>query len=357
MHFDKSGGTGKVTKVKGLVKAAGLLLLSIPLLWWAIRDIPIEEVYETLQGLSPAGLLGLSLVNGLIILLFTGRWWLVMHSLGQRLPLSSLVIYRLAGFGVSYFTPGPQFGGEPLQVHLLRKHHQLPGGTALAGVSVDKLVEILTNLSFLVIGILLIFKTQLVPISELFLILPASLLALPVVYMSLILLGRRPVKWLLKHQFSHHKGMSAFANIRNLLISAEEQVASIISNKPGMLVATLGLSSLTLVLMIFEYWLTIRLFGIQVELTQVIIMLTAARIAFLLPMPAGLGALEASQVASMQLFGLEPALGISVSLLIRARDFTLGSLGLGLWGLSANSSRPSTGVQTIPIPLDRRDKA
>jgi hypothetical protein len=40
--------------------------------------------------------------------------------------------------------------------------------------------------------------------------------------------------------------------------------------------------------------------------------------------------LEASQVLAMTALGFSPALGLSASLLIRARDISLGGLGL-LW--------------------------
>jgi uncharacterized membrane protein YbhN (UPF0104 family) len=49
-----------------------------------------------------------------------------------------------------------------------------------------------------------------------------------------------------------------------------------------------------------------------------------------LPVPAGLGALEASQVFALQALGYDAALGLSLSLLIRLRDLLFGGLGLAL---------------------------
>ena len=73
-------------------------------------------------------------------------------------------------------------------------------------------------------------------------------------------------------------------------------------------------------------------------MTLAIISLTAARIAFLTPLPGGLGALEASQVFAMGALGFNPALGISISLWIRSRDVLLALLGLGLAGMFSNQS-------------------
>jgi glycosyltransferase 2 family protein len=346
-------------KMKGFMKTSSLLLLSIPLLWWAIREIPLTDIYSTLLQLSPLGLLGLSLLNVLILLLFTGRWWLVIHALGRRLPFLSLVIYRLAGFGVSYFTPGPQFGGEPLQAHLIHKHHNLTGGFSLASVTIDKLIEILVNFTFLMFGMILIFRAQQFSISQLLLLIPAGLLAFPLVYFGLLRFGRRPVTWFLKKLTFPNRWQPAYKQTRYHIVSAEEQVATFVSNRPRFLLGTLGLSCITWGIMILEYWLTLNLLGIQLEPMQVIIALTAARVAFLLPVPAGLGALEAGQVTAMHILGFEPVVGISVSLLIRARDLALGGLGLWLGGLSTrhNPSKPISGVQTVPIQVERRDEA
>ena len=71
--------------------------------------------------------------------------------------------------------------------------------------------------------------------------------------------------------------------------------------------------------------------GVSLSLLQLITALTAARIAILLLLPAGIGALEASQALAFGAMGLNPALGISASLLIRGRDVILGTIGLW-WG-------------------------
>ena len=98
------------------------------------------------------------------------------------------------------------------------------------------------------------------------------------------------------------------------------------------LLAGAGLSVGIWALMVFEFSLMLQFLGVQFNLVQILIALTAARIAFLLPFPAGLGALEAGQVIAMGLIGVSPAIGVSLSLLIRARDVLFGGVGLWLGG-------------------------
>ena len=80
--------------------------------------------------------------------------------------------------------------------------------------------------------------------------------------------------------------------------------------------------------MVFEYWLMTYFLGLRLSLMQAVSTLTAARLAFLTPLPGGLGALEASQVLALQTLGLESTYGISISLLIRLRDILFGLAGL-----------------------------
>jgi glycosyltransferase 2 family protein len=343
--------------IKSFIKTGSLILLSIVLLWWAVREIPIPEIFATLLRLSPIALLGLALLNVLILLLFTGRWWIVMRALGYRLPFLSLTFYRLAGFGISYFTPGPQVGGEPLQIHLLHRRHRVTGASAVAGVSLDKLIELLANLSFLIFGLILVFRGQLLSSSRLLLLLSTGLLTLPIIYISLLRLSSRPVAWFLMQLNFLGQLWPAFERARHQVISVEEQVSALVRHKPKALIGALLLSFATWILMIFEYWLTIRILGVYMQPGQVIAALTAARLAFLLPVPAGLGVLEAGQVAAMHLLGFDPVVGISASLLIRARDITLGAVGLWFGGFLTRLTpqEPAAVIKTVPVPSERRN--
>ena len=71
-------------------------------------------------------------------------------------------------------------------------------------------------------------------------------------------------------------------------------------------------------------------YSMGLSLSDALVALLAARAAILLPLPAAVGALEASQALAMVSLGLPAAYGISLSLLIRGRDVLLGLLGLGL---------------------------
>jgi len=107
----------------------------------------------------------------------------------------ALTRYRLASFAVSYFTPGPHFDGEPLQVLALRQRHHIPATTGTASVGLDKLLELIANFSFLVFGIVVALAGTWMPVEwrRLGMGFALSLRALPLAYLILILAGRQPL--------------------------------------------------------------------------------------------------------------------------------------------------------------------
>ena len=92
------------------------LLWLIPplLLVWVLRSVSLPDVWRVLTKVGPAQILVLVVANCLVSLTFSARWWLILRAQGHRISYLTLAGYRLAAFGVTYFTPGPQFGGEPL---------------------------------------------------------------------------------------------------------------------------------------------------------------------------------------------------------------------------------------------------
>ena len=337
-------------------KFRALIWLALPLLiLWAVRQTSFYEIWNTLRELSWLQLGSLMAINGAILLIFSSRWWLILRAQGFRIPYLYLSGYRLAAFAVSYFTPGTQFGGEPLQIHLLCKRHQTPQTTALASVALDKIFELLANFTFLAVGLVLFIDHATFPegmqVSSLNLgfngtqtaIGIALLLGLPILYLFILGFGRFPLAQLSQRLPNFLLEWKAFKRLPTLIASTERQISALFRHQPVTILAAILISGFIWVLLMVEFWLTIRFLGVDLNLYQLIIALTAARLAFLTPLPGGLGALEASQVFAMQALGFSPAVGLSASLLIRARDLSLGAIGLWL-GAAYTRSQTATPV-------------
>lgn len=323
-----------------------LLFAAVLLLGWALMSVPMQDVWATLLTLRLQDVGALGVVNLLILLLLTSRWWSILRAQGQRVSLIELVRYRLAAYGVSYFTPGPQFGGEPLQVYLLGSRHRTPRGIATASVLLDKALELLTNFAFLVIGTLVLLEWRIFSalIGTRAIAVAVSLLVVIFVYIMALGLAKRPITGLLTvTPVPLHLLPAAVQTVSrtifNTIADGETEAAQLCRQHPQAIMQASAVSALALAAMLVEYWLMVRFLGIEISLIQAVIALTAARIAFLLPFPGGLGALEASQTLVLAALGFPPAAGISVSLLIRTRDVLLAAAGLWLGSMTPKNER------------------
>ena len=293
------------------------------LLWLVVRTVPLAAVLATLGRLRGWQLVVLVVLNGLVLLTLNGRWWLILRGLGHELPFGQLLGHRLAAFGVSYFTPGPQFGGEPVQVLLIEQQHGVPRPVAIAAVSLDKAVELLLNFGFLALGVLLVLQTGLLGAALAGATAVWLLMLPPAIYLWLIWRGRQPLTWLLRW-LKIRRWETAVGH-------SEAEMNNLCQQNPAALLSAIAATSLSWSLMILEFYSMAVFLGVPLTFSQLIALLTAARLAFLLPLPGGLGTLEASQVWALSLMGFSPAAGIGLSLLIRLRDVLLGLLGLW-WG-------------------------
>lgn len=310
-----------------------LWLTAVLLLAWVVRAVPLTAVLETVRDLTWRQVGTLVVLNGVALVWLTGRWWLMLWGMGWRLPLAMAVSHRLAAFGVSYFTPGPHFGGEPVQVLLAEKVHGVPRRTAVSAVSLDKSLELLVNFGFLLFGVLVTLRAGLLRsgVGEEAIGISVGLLLVPVGYLTAIWGGRRPLSGAFGLMQPVGKRWGWYGTAVNALTASEEQAHQLCRRSPRLFALALLFSAASWLVLLLEYGLMLTFLGAALSPVQIIVALTAMRLAYLLPLPGGLGALEASQVFALELLGADPAIGLSASLLIRGRDVALGLVGLW-WG-------------------------
>jgi uncharacterized protein (TIRG00374 family) len=321
---------------KGRKILLGFVWLLVAIILWAtLRDTEWSQVLDAFQRLQPGQIGILIFLNAGLIVLFGTRWWLILGKLGWPVPLANVALYRLGAFSISYFTPGPQFGGEPLQVHLLRKHHQLPGPTAGASVGLDKLFELLANFGFLMLGIIVVLTSDILPGNPGWggPMIGALLLLVPVAYLFALSRGRLPLSAAIREVIETGLLGEAWTQRLAGVLETESQMGQFCMQSNTALLQVLGLSMLFWIGLVVEYSLALNFLGDSFSLLEVIAVITAARVAFLLPLPGGLGALELSQILMLQALGAPAELGVTISLFIRGRDILFGLVGLAVAGI------------------------
>jgi uncharacterized protein (TIRG00374 family) len=353
MNVDEQGLFTLLMK-RRLLKLLSWLVIAL-LILWVVRTVSLREALFTIQRLQGWEIGALALANLLVLLALNGRWWLLLRGQGYAIPFLPLLGYRLAAFAVSYVTPGPHFGGEPLQVLLVERHQGVPRPMAIAAMTLDKLLELIVSLTLLAIGILAIVRWRLLPAAngEQAAVLFGTLACLPAGYLLATSSGRYPISTLvaklaaLPTNRARPAWQLRLQQAAATLRTAENQAGCFYHDAPGMLLLAILASLVGWLLMLVEYWLMVSFLGIRLTVPQLVTTITAAHVANLLLLPAGLGALETSQVVAFRLLGLDPAVGLSAGLLVRGRDMLLSAIGLAFAGFRLRSK--SRGVTVKPM--------
>jgi glycosyltransferase 2 family protein len=319
---------------RGLRVAAIYLVLGA-LLWWALRNAPLSEIWLALRALQLWQIALLAALNALIYVLVTARWWLVIRAESKNVSLIPLIGVRVSVFGISYFTLGPQVGGEPVQVLYLQRRYGLTVTHATATVIMDKLLEFLANFALLALGLTAVFQAGILAGDGGPAI--ASLLGLmvlvtwPLIHLILLYNRIHPLSALMDALQAIHKGGKTARFVR----AAEHLAGRFCRRHPRNLLAALAVSLLAAAGIVGEYALMASFLQVKLPFWQMVAAWTAGWLAFLVPLPAGLGALEAGQVFALGMFGYPAPVAIGLVLLIRGRDILIGALGLLMAGHAA----------------------
>lgn len=298
------------------------------LLYFAVRNVPLHEIWNAIRSLQfgqVGTLLGLSVF---LYTLMTLRWWIIVRAENKHIPYFPLLLVRIAVFGVSYFTLGPHVGGEPLQVFYLQRKYKLTFTHATASVIMDKLLELLANLLLLAVGLTAILQAGILSTngSRSWLSLSGLLLLCtwPPVHIVFLYGRKYPLSALLRAIPFIKKDARPVR-----FIAASERLAGAFCRRhmPS-LISAAAISVVAGVGMVCEFALIVNFLGIELSAWQIIAAWTAGWLALLVPLPGGLGALEASEVFALGVFGVPAALAIGVTLVMRGRDLLIGGLGL-----------------------------
>ncbi len=303
-------------------------IIALTLAGWLIRDLPFTDILESVSNLSMQQWLYWATLNLLIIFVFVWRWMALTLGLDLNLSFINLLCLRQAGQSVSFITPGPQFGGEPLQIYWLWKKFYISPGDSFLALAVDRFYELWINLAVLLLGILfLIFSGSGLAnwISAALIIGLAMLLLCFLAWCAVRrneaiakIINNIGLRWL---------GSKRLSNINFHWNKISNSLQSLLKNKVALLVA-LVLSISGWVLTFFELYLVLSFFGIYLNISDFILLLVAMRLAFLLPLPGGIGTLEASVLLVFGVIALPETAAAALLALIRFRDVIVLSLGL-----------------------------
>jgi len=301
------------------VKIAASVILGVTLFILVVMKYPFKEVFSTFSNITPLLVFIYICVSFSIMLLFAIRWRFVLKTFGHNLSFSEAFSFRVIEYGISYLTPSGKAGGEPVRAALLtRKGIKFKEG--LAAVVADKSIEMSVSVLFFIFGLLTLAIDYALPRGLNIVLIALSLFLLYVLwkFYSRILQGK-PVFTALYRFLRLHK-VKFLLKYQQVIADFEKPIIKFYNHEKKAFFVALTISVLSLCLSIVEYKLLLLMLGIHASLSIVFIVFSVVGIAFLVPVPMGLGSLEALQASLFSVLGLGSAAGVGLAMITRARD-------------------------------------
>ena len=320
---------------KWLIRTLVFAILAL-LLWWAFRKAPLAEIWAAILQLRWWQIVIILVLNLIFYIVATLRWWIIVQAENKQVPYFPLLGVRVSVFGVSYFTLGPQVGGEPLQILALQRRYGLTYTHATATVLMDKLLEFLVDFFMLAIGLTAFLRVGVLAESGLQfsgdLLLLAFLIFWPPIHLTLLYNQHYPLSGLVRRlPFIRKKSKPV-----RFLRAAERLAGRFCQRHPRRLLAAIGCSILAGAGMLLDYALMTTFLNIPLPFWHMTAGWMMGWVSLVMPLPGGLGALEASQVFTLGKFGFTAAAALSLALFMRGRDMLIGGVGLLLAGTGWN---------------------
>jgi len=313
----------------------GLLLAS-----WILSKLPLSTISRSISSLSLMQWCSWIALNMVIISLYVQRWLYLTKPLGISVNFKQLLLVRQAGQAVSFITPGPQFGGEPLQIFWLWRNFSSPGHDAFLAVSLDRFYELWINFAVLLGAILVLIASPAIELADWKSI--ASLLIVLMLSLTtfgwLILRQQNQISQWLKRLAERWKQNTRLSNLDTHWNMFSSKLGEIVNNHKTVLFYAFILSILGWAGMIAELWLLLIFFDLPIDVVSFTFIFVSIRLAFLLPLPGGIGALEAALFWAFLSLHLPVTVAAAVIALMRLRDGIILTGGLiALRGLHINN--------------------
>lgn len=313
--------------------------LGLALTLWLVAHAGLVAV---LTAASQVGWRGFAVIclYQVAIFLPLGMAWYVLIPDSPPLRESRVFIWsRMVRDAAAEALPFSQVGGMALGARAAILHG-VPSPLAVGSMIVDVTTEMLAQIAYIVLGLVILF----VRVSDTS---RAQSLTLPLV-IGVVLLSIGGGLFVALQRYGHHWIARKLAP--RLFPAAEAATTAVASTLDAIYRSRLRIG-FSLALHFFSWvtsaigtWIALRLMGSQVDVAPVIAiesLVYAARSAGFV-IPNALGVQEAAYVLFAPLFGVAEGQGLAVSLLKRGRDYAIGIPILVIWQ-AVESQRALTG--------------
>jgi putative membrane protein len=303
----------------------GIVFENIRLVGWGIGLIVVQEIFA-----YAANTLG----------------WRFAFPLGPPIPFSQLLAVRIAGDAVSHVTPTATLGGDFVRVRLLRGCG--PTSSVVASVTIAKLSQIVAQVAFIVLGLVVMARTAPVP-RALYVALLSGMAVLACLALSFLLVQRRGLFTLLGRPL-RAIGFAGFGPVLgDRLERFDAEIERFYAGGPSRFLASTAWFLVGWALGVLEACLILFFLGVPMTMRRLVVIevLSVAIDAVVFFVPGKVGVQEGGKVLIFTLLGLDPAKGLSFGLVRRIRELAWAGIGLVIFSRLQAVPRPATDAAPI----------
>jgi uncharacterized protein (TIRG00374 family) len=299
----------------------------------------IDELTAALREVRPLILTLALALGGIVRLGYALRWQMSAGALGVKEPLRRFVQARLAGDALGTVLPTGRISGDPVRVALL--HNEGDGVTVpTTSVALDRFMEWIGNTFCATAYITLFALSRTTTASGATWILEGGMLAVLaslIAPLIMLRLGWRPFQPF--HIVGRRLSPPRLRRWGQLLYDTETQLIEFFKHQPRVFSLGVIVSLLIELVILVEYRLLLSAFGLAFDWPTLMMIVVTGGLARSVPVPAGLGALEAGQVALLAIASGDAALGFVVGIVVRLHEAFWAALGFGALALSGGLER------------------
>jgi len=310
------------------------ILLALFLLYLVLNKIGFEKIIENLKLLRWYYLLIALAMTFAMFAVWNYKWKILVDKV-SKIKFWELFPIMMAGLFVDSSTPTFNLGGEPLKAYYLGKKFKKGKAEYLAGIIIDKGMNTLTSLTFIVISLLiaaLFFKVSLTAKVVIESIIVVMLAAVAAIFLykktKSTILGL--MQRMLKKKFKTKKRLEKYIeNNKELIIS---HMKGFYKNKKTLTVSILACLLMQALIFGKSYVFFTALRQSVNPLYIIIAVSIAMVVGQLVVIPGGIGVVESSMISLYALLGISPEIAAIVTILDRITYYTF-SLGIGYLSL------------------------
>ncbi len=306
-----------------------LLLVGLAILAGLIWKEGPQNVVMTLLAFGFAPFAAYVVTSMINFALYVYRWRVIVNEglpRKQRLGFLRLYLHRMSGYAFMYILPLSIFGSEPIRVGLLAEDG-VPVKHATSSVVIDLAFETTAFIFFIAIGFILAIVSG-VALGNAGVIVGAGLL----IFMAVVgtfyyatVSGKGFFQIIFRSLRLNR--VKRFHHVEEWLKGMEAQMTTFLRDRPLMILWLLILSMVMISFRTFENWFIAHFLGVSLNFTQALLSSTIPGFALLIPVPGGLGFLEASNTGLFALLGVTIN-ALALVLIIRLRDAVFMAIGL-----------------------------